>query len=192
MAIKTFTTGEVLTSADTNTYLANSGLVYITSGTTTTGSVSFDNCFTSAYNKYRVEVEITGSQFGQNLWGMRFRKSGTDTSTNNYFWVFTDLYISAGVAGTSIAGAATTSIIYLGYKSPTSTHVTRGSIDIFNPLSTTQHKAVNFQTCNTTATLDATDGGGTLQDITAHDGMSIISSTGTMTCKATVYGYRQA
>jgi hypothetical protein len=29
MAIKTFTTGEVLTAADTNTYLANSGLVYV-------------------------------------------------------------------------------------------------------------------------------------------------------------------
>jgi hypothetical protein len=27
MAIKTFTTGEVLTAADTNTYLANSGLI---------------------------------------------------------------------------------------------------------------------------------------------------------------------
>jgi hypothetical protein len=33
MAIKTFTTGEVLTASDTNTYLANSGLVYIKSQT---------------------------------------------------------------------------------------------------------------------------------------------------------------
>jgi hypothetical protein len=30
MAIKTFTSGAVLTSADTNTYLNNGGLVYIT------------------------------------------------------------------------------------------------------------------------------------------------------------------
>jgi hypothetical protein len=30
MAIKTFTTGEVLTASDTNTYLANSGLVFET------------------------------------------------------------------------------------------------------------------------------------------------------------------
>ncbi len=29
MAVKTFTTGEVLTAADTNTYLNNGGLVYI-------------------------------------------------------------------------------------------------------------------------------------------------------------------
>jgi hypothetical protein len=29
MAIKTFTTGEVLTASDTNTYLANAGLVFV-------------------------------------------------------------------------------------------------------------------------------------------------------------------
>jgi hypothetical protein len=38
MAIKTFTTGEVLTASDTNTYLANSGLVVM--GATVTG---YDN-----------------------------------------------------------------------------------------------------------------------------------------------------
>ena len=31
MAVKTFSTGEVLTASDTNTYLNNGGLVYITS-----------------------------------------------------------------------------------------------------------------------------------------------------------------
>lgn len=56
MAIKTFTTGEVLTASDTNTYLANSGLVYITS--TTVGSavttVTVSNCFSSTYDNYMV------------------------------------------------------------------------------------------------------------------------------------------
>jgi hypothetical protein len=37
MAIKTFTTGEVLTASDTNTYLANSGLVYVKSQTIGSG-----------------------------------------------------------------------------------------------------------------------------------------------------------
>ena len=56
MAIKTFTTGEVLTAADTNTYLANSGLVYITSATVGSGSntVSVTNCFSSTYDNYKV------------------------------------------------------------------------------------------------------------------------------------------
>ena len=56
MAVKTFTTGEVLTASDTNTYLANSGLVYVTSTTVGSGvsSVTVSNCFTSTYDNYRI------------------------------------------------------------------------------------------------------------------------------------------
>lgn len=56
MAIKTFTTGEVLTAADTNTYLANSGLVYIKQQTVGNGvtSVSVTSAFSANYDNYRV------------------------------------------------------------------------------------------------------------------------------------------
>jgi hypothetical protein len=55
MAVKTFTVGEVLTAADTNTYLGNSGLVYITQVALTSGSsVTVSNCFSTTYNSYRV------------------------------------------------------------------------------------------------------------------------------------------
>ena len=53
MAVKTFTTGEVLTASDTNTYLANAGLVYITSTSVGTGgSLTVSNCFSATYNNY--------------------------------------------------------------------------------------------------------------------------------------------
>lgn len=58
MAIKTFTTGEVLTAADTNTYLTNSGLVYVThqnvSGTPS--SITISNAFSSTYDQYQILV----------------------------------------------------------------------------------------------------------------------------------------
>jgi hypothetical protein len=56
MAIKTFTTGELLTASDTNTYLANAGLVYVTSTTVGSGvsSVTISNCFSSTYDNYKV------------------------------------------------------------------------------------------------------------------------------------------
>ena len=56
MAIKTFSVGEVLTASDTNTFLANSGLVYVTSATVGTGvsSVTVSNCFSSTYDNYRI------------------------------------------------------------------------------------------------------------------------------------------
>ena len=58
MAIKTFTTGEVLTASDTNTYLANAGLVYVTSATigTAVSSVTVSNCFSSTYDAYRIVI----------------------------------------------------------------------------------------------------------------------------------------
>lgn len=55
MAIKTFT-NEQLTASDTNTYLANAGLVYITSQTigTAVSSVTVSNVFTSTYDRYMI------------------------------------------------------------------------------------------------------------------------------------------
>lgn len=56
MAVKTFTTGEVLTSTDTNTYLANAGLVFVKSqpvGTAVT-SVSVTGAFNSDYRDYLI------------------------------------------------------------------------------------------------------------------------------------------
>jgi hypothetical protein len=74
MAIKTFTTGEVLTASDTNTYLNDSGLVLITSGitvsstggtaatvasgTVTVGTnntaVTVNGAFSATYNNYKI------------------------------------------------------------------------------------------------------------------------------------------
>ena len=56
MAIKTFTTGEVLTASDTNTYLANSGLVYIKQQTVGSGvaSVTVSDAFSATYDSYLI------------------------------------------------------------------------------------------------------------------------------------------
>jgi hypothetical protein len=52
MAIKTFVTGTVLTAADTNEYLANSGLVYITSTSAVPlqATVTISGCFSATYD----------------------------------------------------------------------------------------------------------------------------------------------
>jgi len=56
MAIKTFTTGEVLTASDTNTYLANAGLVYVTSQTvgTAVSSVTISSAFSTTFDNYKI------------------------------------------------------------------------------------------------------------------------------------------
>ena len=83
MAVKTFTTGEVLTAADTNTYLANAGLVYVSSGTFTTAATFDITGFTSGYAAFRVvmngrRVDTTGNAnlTGQLVNGTTVRNTG--------------------------------------------------------------------------------------------------------------------
>ena len=56
MAIKTFTAGEVLNAADTNTYLANSGLVFVKQQTigAAVASVTVTDAFSATYDNYRI------------------------------------------------------------------------------------------------------------------------------------------
>lgn len=78
MAIKTFTTGEVLTAADTNTYLANSGLVYLTTTTIGSGvsSVTVSSIFSSTYDNYK--IVFTGSTpSAEDSWNLRLGSTTT-------------------------------------------------------------------------------------------------------------------
>ena len=98
MAVKTFTT-EVLTSADTNTYLANSGLVYVTSQTATSGtSINLTNVFSSTYDNYRVLVASYRAGSGAGL----TMQLGTGSATaTGYYWG--GIYLSAYTAVPTVA-----------------------------------------------------------------------------------------
>jgi hypothetical protein len=84
MAIKTFTTGEVLTASDTNTYLANSGLVYITSGTFS-GTTNIDGIFTSTYDNYRIVAQGLGAT-NVGLTNFNFRNTSNATDSSNVYY----------------------------------------------------------------------------------------------------------
>jgi len=85
MAVKTFTTGEVLTAADTNTYLNNGGWVYITSvdlgGNT---AVNVDGCFSATYDTYQIVISnFRGASAGYLYIQTRSGSpASTDTGTN--------------------------------------------------------------------------------------------------------------
>jgi hypothetical protein len=88
MAIKTFTTGEVLTAADTNTYLANSGLVYIQQQTigSAVASVTVSNCFSSTYDNYRILIVGYGASATA---ATKFQLSNsTSTTYATSGWIF--------------------------------------------------------------------------------------------------------
>jgi hypothetical protein len=81
MAIKTFSTGEVLTSGDTNSFLANSGLVYISATTLSGSTTTVSNCFSSTYDNYLVVLnDLVLAGTGQIL--MQFATGTTDATAN--------------------------------------------------------------------------------------------------------------
>ena len=105
MAIKTFATGEVLTASDTNTFLANSGLVYVTSTTvgTAVSSVTVSNCFSSTYDNYRITITGVNANAAGN---MTMQLSGITGSVYSLGGTFFN-YGSATVTGYGPAATTT-------------------------------------------------------------------------------------
>lgn len=58
MAIKTFTTGEVLTASDTNNFLANSGFQYINNGTFSNAASVDVTGFSSLFDFYQLTFAV--------------------------------------------------------------------------------------------------------------------------------------
>ena len=183
MAIKTFTTGEVLTAANTNEYLANSGLVFVKSQTIGAGVASVDitDAFSATYDNYLVTVTavdasavgptarltfggVAGSAYYGSMYYDRF--TGLDTGTLR---ASAAAFMPSGIYGDSDEGTQT--------------------ITIFNP----------FASKRTAFTSNYYGGGysgwasGMLYTTASYTYFTLTMSTGTMTGGiVTVYGYRKA
>ena len=186
MAIKTFTTGEVLTAADTNTYLANSGLVYISS--TTIGSavatVTVTNAFSATYDAYRIIVNTTGSA---NAALYATLGNGGTFSATGYNSAL--IYVVCGVGGvneaTTLNGAQFT---WVGGGTASQAQI--GQFDIYNPF-LAKYTKVNVGTYadnNAYGTMN-----GEHKVATSYADIKLFNGTGTLTGgTVTVYGYRKA
>ena len=183
MAIKTFTTGEVLTASDTNTYLANSGLVYIKQQTvgTTVSSVTVSNAFSATYDNYKI-IYSGGTASSLNTLGMTIGGS----STGYYSIVH---YSTYGSPSTFLGEGNnnTASWSYVGYGSANYTSV---SIDLINPF------AALFTTYGAGAWPAVTVSGtsaGIHQVATSYTSFAITSVSGTISGGTIyVYGYRKS
>lgn len=184
MAIKTFTSGDVLTAADTNTYLANSGLVYITSQTigTAVTSVTVNSCFTSTYNGYFVTVHGGTSSTADENVSLQLTVSGT-ASTTGYYGTTNYALWGAGLTTQSANNAS--NMLYAGGLDGR----VLLQLQIFNPAvatSTTMFGPFIRQAlAGQTSYIHRVN--------TAYDGFKIAPGTGTLTGGTiTVYGYRNA
>jgi len=127
MAVKTFTTNEVLTSTDTNTYLTNGGLVSIVPTTVTNGSVTsgqatvrlsgtantltLNGIFSAAFEEYFVVARMTsasGDIYAQ------LTNSGTPINTNTYNFAMMQAYGGAGVTAVRTANTSAMTFFAMG------------------------------------------------------------------------------
>lgn len=183
MAVKTFTS-EVLTSADTNTYLANSGLVYVTSATigTAVASVSVTGAFNSTYDQYYITV--TGGAASTTAL-MYFALTGS--TTGYYGGIVYVSYATGSVSGGNANNAA--NVLWGGLGT---TNVLSSAITLGNP---NNAKVTTIQS-EFIETATGGNGGvfhGFLNNTTSYTGFTFTLASGTMTGGTiNVYGYRKA
>lgn len=189
MAIKTFTAGEVLTASDTNTYLANSGLDYITVGTITNQNrLNIPSCFSSTYAAYRIVVTNLSHTTANNLI-LRLSASGTDTAGSNYYTQRSEV-TGGAVSGVSITAS---SAVFPTYVNSSAGSFATLTFDVINP-----NVATPTTFIGAASRIDGSTGlymvtfSGLLNDSTAYNGISFVGNTGNITATARVYGYRQA
>jgi hypothetical protein len=190
MAVKTFTTGEVLTAADTNTYLANAGLDYI--NTLTLSSVAtgaLDSVFTSTYQNYRLVIR-SGAASANTALFVQFRASGTAYTTADQDYGLVGINMATG--GADNASSGTSVGMYVG-NVPTTAGRHLAILDIANPRETTYTVCTIDAIFNDSGGYLSRRGGGVVSTSTAYDGFQITTNSATtVSTVCRVYGYRQA
>lgn len=184
MAVKTFVSGEILTASDTNAYLNNGGLVYITATTVSAASTpSIDSCFTSTYAHYFITYNLTSSLTGQYT-ALRLRASGVAKATNYDRANF--VATTAGTLGIDTSGTAQTAINLAGQ----STTLITGHIYVYNP----QVSGPTGFTGMATYLGNQYGSAGQQTETYQADGFQIFASGNAATYTGTirVYGIRQA
>ena len=193
MAIKTFTSGEVLTAADTNTYLANSGLTYITTGTITSAaaSLSINNCFTSTYDNYRIVIgRINLSPASTSLF-FRLRAGGTDFTTAVQYWAYTGL--QANNTALDSNGSADVSM-FTGIISTFNTRISAVIMDIYGPQTASTRTFATVQSIGNNGNFYSRNGMVACDNTTSFDGLTFFTDkagTPIDELTVTVYGYRK-
>jgi hypothetical protein len=181
MAIKTFTTGEVLTAADTNTYLANSGLVFVKSQTIGSGvsSVTVTDAFSATYDNYRVFVAPN-----DNSAGVKLRMSFSGITSNSYYTIGEVLAWATSITNNIPAAAASWEIgeSYPGFQSTS-------EVEIYNPF---RSDARTFGTSNMPAPGVATRNSHQVTSSASVTALVVSPASGTLTGGTiTIYGYRK-
>lgn len=189
MAVKTFTTGEKVTAADTNTYLANGGLVWIKTATVTNAADSgstWRSIFNSSYDAYRLVCHtLTAHTNGANC-RLSFLYSTSTEQTTTYYSAVTNSIFNGTSNLSSVNNGA---YIQLGAAAD-NLGLSSFSIDL-HQVGSSGRGAVVIQ-FNDAFNGSWAAGGGLVATTRTYDGLRFVMSAGNISMTASVYGYRKA
>jgi hypothetical protein len=183
MAIKTFTTGEVLTASDTNTYLTNSGLVYIKQQTigTAVSSVAVTGAFSTDYDAYKI-ILAGGAASAQGDITMILGSTVAGYYQNVIYTAWNNTVLAANT-NNGASWART------GITEPTTPTF---NVELVGPF-LAERTTIAGSFIGTDSTRVGGMMTGFLADTTSYTGFTIATSTGTLTGGTIyVYGYRKA
>lgn len=182
MAIKSFSTGEVLTASDTNAYLANSGLVYVTSTTvpTAASSVTIQNAFNTTYDAYRVVLANVDGSAASSAIVIELVDSGGTVAPATYSQ--TGIFLS-------FASTTVNALNQTAWDMGLSATNFGGAFELYNPFLA----VATYMTSQTTDDTYLRVYGGKHTTAASYTGIKLAPNTGTMSGGTiTVYGYRKA
>lgn len=181
MATKTFTSGSVLTASDTNTYLANSGLVFVKSQTvgSAVASVTVSAAFDSTYDDYRI-IYTNGTASA--TCDIRLQLGTTNTSYYGFL-----IYGNYGAA--TVLGANTNAGTLFPHCGGADSNYCFLAVDVYSP---NLARGTMLTTISNLSGVNFGMFGGRQASATQFTAFTISPSSGTLTGgQITVYGVRK-
>jgi hypothetical protein len=155
----------------------NGQVTFTTVGT----NLSLNGVFSSTYTNYLVVFSSTQSTTG--TMSVRFRASGTDTSTN-YYYNIVDYYSNSAVVDLAQGNGTSSILLY-----DSNVIETGFNLNILNPNASRKTLlSGQYENWQSTPRQQVGLSFGTQSDTTAFDGITFLPSGGTMTGTVSVYG----
>ena len=191
MAVKTFSVGELATSADVNTYLANAGLVYVAQATATTGAnLDILSCLSSTFDAYRVVISNLVTAGPADVLVRLISGTNTVETTNYYSSAqYSSSWTAPTFGGLGVAGG--TGQFYTSSISSNAGAV-GFAFELYNPNLAARTQFVSFGAVADDAWQCPRMGYGLLKTTTQYTGIRIYTGSTFSSVTATVYGYRKA
>lgn len=153
-------------------------------------AVNINNCFSSMYSNYRVDLALSAVSGANPDIGTRLRSAGSDNSTASSY---KRQYIYNNTATTVSTNTTSGTQWDLGSTDTTTPAYTFWSLDICGPYLLVPTSAFGrFSWTDSSAVTKVMTCGLAHNQSSSYDGISLFPSTGTISGTIYVYGYRKA